>query len=110
MAKSLHDHVGSSYLSAKKLGERVLVGIVTGIKEELVRNPDGREETKHVLYIEGEPKGLVLNATNVDALTEIAGTDDPAEIVRKGIEVELRTEPCTFGGKKVEGIRVRLPS
>src|SRR5215510_3805917 len=99
---SLYDNVGSNYLSAKKLGGRTIVGTVVDIREERVRNPDGQEEKKHVLYLEGESKGLVLNNTNVEALVKAAGTYDPDEIVNKGIKVELRVEPVSFGSKRVD--------
>lgn|SRR5262245_1852853 len=103
---SLYDNVESSYLSAKKLGSRTIVGTVVDIREESVRNPEGKSETKHVLYLEGEPKGLVFNNTNVDALVKLAGTYDTDDIVRKGIKVELRVEPVSFGARKVDGIRL----
>ena len=103
---SIFDNVGSNYLSAKKLGTRTIVGTVDDIREELVRSPDGKEEKRHVLYIEGESKGLVLNSTNCDALAEIAGSDDPDVIINKAIKVELRVEKVPFANKKVDGIRV----
>ena len=103
---SLYDHVGGQYLSAKKLGNRVITGKVVDIAEEQVRGNDGSMDTKHVLYVEGEDKGLVLNTTNIETLIAMAGNDDENEVVRKEIEVELRTEMVSFGSKQVPGIRV----
>ena len=104
---SLYDHVGSQYLSAKKLGNRVIAGKVVNIATEQVRGNDGSLSEKHILYIEGEEKPLVLNATNADSVIAIAGgVVDEREIVRMGIEVELRTEMVQFGAKQVLGIRI----
>ena len=104
---SLYDHVGSQYLSAKKLGDKVLCGKVVDIVEEPVRGNDGSVELKHVLYLEGETKGLVLNATNIDSLVNASGGEsDPKLLLKKGIEVELRVEQVQFGPKKVPGIRL----
>ena len=107
---SLYDHVGSQYLSAKKLGDKVLRGKVVDINEEQIRGNDGSVELKHVLYLEGEPKGLVLNATNIDSLVSLAGETDPDGVVGKGIEVELRAEMVQFGNKQVPGIRLHPAS
>ena len=107
---SLFDHIGSQYLSAKKLGDKVLRGKVVDINEEQIRGNDGSVELKHVLYLEGEPKGLVLNATNIDSLVELAGESDPDAVVRKGVEVELRAEMVQFGNKQVPGIRLHPAS
>jgi hypothetical protein len=63
------------------------------------------DDRKPVLYFENQDKGLVLNATNIDALVAIFGTDESEAWI--GHVVELFTTGTTFQGRQTLGIRVR---
>lgn len=74
---------------------------------EPLRNNDGKEETKPVAYFEGAAKGLVLNVTNWDAITDIVGDDDSKSWPDH--RIELYSIPVEVRGKVTKGVRVRAP-
>ena len=69
---------------------------------------DGDKETKLVLYSKEDPRGLVLNKTNLDFLIQTTGTDETNEWTGKTFE--LFYDPNVFfSGKRVGGLKLRLP-
>lgn len=68
----------------------------------------GREkEEKPVLYFAKTEKGLVLNRTNGDILSEAFGDDSDNWI---GKVVQLYSDPnVIFAGKRVGGLRLQVP-
>jgi hypothetical protein len=94
----------SKYLRAADLnGNPVTVTIVSAPLETL-KNPEGKEQTKTVLYFRGTKKLLPLNVTNWDAVADICG-DDSDDWAGKAIE--LYPAKTQMGGKIVDCIRVR---
>jgi len=71
---------------------------------EVLKNPEGKEQHKTVLYFKGAKKALPLNVSNWDAVAEICGedTDDWS-----GGKIELYATKTHMGGKVVDCIRVR---
>jgi hypothetical protein len=65
------------------------------------------DDRKTVLYFDAQEKGLVLNATNIDTLVALFGTDESEFWIGK--TVELFTTNTTYQGKQTLGIRVRAP-
>ena len=59
---------------------------------------------KPVVYFHGEPRGLILNATNWDALEALFGPESDGWI---GHAIHLFTEPGTYQGKSYVGMRLR---
>ncbi|HUV71877.1 MAG TPA: hypothetical protein VMW25_02620, partial [Clostridia bacterium] len=101
------DEFFGDYLKVDELkGEKKLK--IKEVKiETLGRGGDAKE--KPVVYFEGLDKGLALNRINADALKEICGS---AEIESwPGNVVVLYVDPnVQFSGRRVGGIRVRVPS
>lgn len=93
----------STYLKAADLqGKRALVTI------SHVKMEDVADEPKPVLYFVGKEKGLVLNKTNSNMITEIIGSDETDHW--KGKAVTLYVTKVDFQGRRVDGIRVDYPS
>ena len=92
-----------SYLKCENLhGKRVLVTIDRVEKEKI------GEDQKFVLYFAGKDKGLVLNKTNAESITEIAGTDEMDDWT--GHKILLHPDKTKFGGKTVDCIRIAAPN
>lgn len=62
-------------------------------------------DPKPVMYFEGHDRALVLNATNIDTLVALFGTDESD--LWLGRSIQLFTTMTTFQGKQTLGIRVR---
>jgi hypothetical protein len=95
----------SKYLKASDLNKPIVVTIDSALMEVL-KNPEGKEQSKVVLYFRGAKKALPLNVTNWDAVAAICGedTDDwPSG------RIELYADKTRMGGKTVDCIRVRAP-
>ena len=95
----------SKYLKASDLNKPIVVTIESA-PLEMLKNPEGQEQRKTVLYFRGAKKALPLNATNWDTTAEICGedTDD-----WPGGKIELYADKTRMGGKTVDCIRVRAP-
>lgn len=80
-----------------------LVVTISGAKLERVGMGNDAAD-KPVLYFEEIDKGLVLNKTNANVLTDLFGTDDTDEW--EGRKVRLYAKDVEYQGKMVRGIRV----
>jgi hypothetical protein len=65
---------------------------------------DNKVTEKPVLYFQGAEKGLVLNRTNADALTDITGSDDSDDWLGKVVCV-YKTK-VRYGDKRVNAVRI----
>lgn len=107
----------SKYLKADDLksttgkGFREFSLTITGIKPEVLtsKNDDGSEkkENKWVMYFKGAEKGMVVNKTNAQAISDYYG-DDTDHWTGKKIILFVATVATPQGPKP--GIRVRVPS
>jgi hypothetical protein len=72
-----------------------------------LREMQGQDGEKRVLYFQGRTRGLVLNKTNAGAIADAYGDemDDWA-----GKDIVLFCDKTQFGGKQVPCIRVRIPA
>lgn len=91
----------SNYLKASDLEEDGLVVTISGVKME-----DIGDDNKPVAYFTGMDKGLVLNKTNAEAITQVVGTDETDDWT--GRRIKLYPTTTSFQGKPVECIRVHL--
>jgi hypothetical protein len=73
---------------------------------EMLKNPEGREVEKTIVYFVGAKKGLVLNQVNWDSVAEICGEDSDAW---PGGKITLFPTKVPMGGKMVDAVRVRRP-
>lgn len=95
------------YIKAADLqGANVRVLISKVIMEDLSRD-DAEPESKPVVYFQNKKAGMVLNKTNGDAISKIAGTDETDDWT--GVEIELFPTTVEAFGKMVDAIRVRPP-
>ncbi len=93
----------SNYLKAADLqGRRVAISISHVAIEDI------GDDHKPVLYFIGKEKGMVLNKTNANMITEITGTDETDHW--KGKAIVLYVAKVDFQGKRVDGIRVDYPA
>jgi hypothetical protein len=84
----------SKFLKAADIGDGERKFVISRIAYEEVGED---REMKHVVYFNGEKRGLVLNKTNATRIEFIAGSDDSNDWT--GLEVTLYTEVVSFGGK-----------
>jgi hypothetical protein len=96
----------SKWLSAADLPRPIVVEIIE-TNEEMVKGRDGLSTKKVVVYFRGAKKGLILNATNFDSISEITGELDTE--AWPGCHIELFPTQTEMGGKRVDCIRIRKP-
>ena len=92
----------SRFIKAADLKGGDIVVDIDSVKKEEVGDGD-----KFVLYFAGKQKGLVLNATNWDAIEHLTGCSDTADWT--GSKITLRAEPVSFRGQSTMGVRVKPP-
>ena len=90
----------SRFIKASDQKDQEVVVDIDRIEKEEVG-----DDNKYVLYFKGKQKGLVLNATNWDAIELLTGCPDTADWV--GSKIALRAEPVTFKGQSTMGVRVK---
>jgi hypothetical protein len=100
----LSDHRGGATLKCADLGQKEHLVQIESIREEEV----GEErERKLVARFEGKSKGLVLNDTNLETIEAAFGPNSDDAI---GGQVVAFVDPdVRYGGKRVGGIRLKLP-
>jgi hypothetical protein len=96
----------SKYLKAADLNGTPLTVMIVSAPLESLTSPEGKEQTKTVLYFRGTKKLLPLNVTNWDAVADIAGDDSDDWA---GHKIELYPTTTEMKGKIVDCIRVRAP-
>ena len=79
---------------------------IVDIATETFNQDDGTEDTKHVLYFDETPKGLILNKTNYNVLMKLYPAADTDEW--KGQRITLYAKEVDFRGNTTWGTRIRL--
>lgn len=97
----------SKYLKAADLKGKPITVTIERAPAETLKNPEGKEQTKTVLYFKGAKKSLPLNMTNWDACAAICG-DDTEDW--PGCRIELFPTTTAMAGKTVDCIRIRPPT
>jgi hypothetical protein len=93
----------SKYLKAADLPEGGKLFRIAKLEIHKI-GPD--QEEKYVLFFKGEPRQLVVNLTNWDAIAAFLDAESDNWV---GKEVVLFATTTTFGSKTVDCIRVRRP-
>ena len=96
----------SKYLKAADLNGRPVTITIKSAPYETLKNPEGKEQGKTVLYFVGGKKALPLNVVNWDSVAAICGDDTDAW---PGHQIELYPTVTSMGGKMVPCIRIRRP-
>lgn len=92
--------VFSTHLKAEELGAgKRLTVTIDHVEMEKVG-----DDHKPVMYFVGKQKGLALNKTNTNAITDILGTDESDDWT--GARIVLYTTKVDYQGKRVLAIRV----
>ena len=99
---NINDAFPSQFLKASDLkGMEVTVAI-----DRVEYEPVGRDkEMKAVLYFQGKEKGLVLNKTNANKITQL--TSSPITEEWEGFKVKLYPTETQYGGDTVDCIRIK---
>ena len=97
----------SKYLKKEEVGKGKLVTIRELQKENVAMENQAPEE-KYVLYFEEAHKGIVLNWTNIQLISQAVGSEETNDWIGKKI-VLFEDPNVSFGGKLTGGIRVRAP-
>lgn len=98
----------SRFLRAADLKTKPITAKIERAPIETLKGPDGKEDTKTVLYFAGTKKCLPLNRTNWDAVCDITGEDDSDRW--PGHKIELYAAVTELKGKPVDCVRIRAPA
>jgi single-stranded DNA-binding protein len=99
---NIQDAFPSNYLKASDLKGAQPIVTIDRVEFEAV----GRQrEMKPVVYFVGKEKGIVLNKTNANNITNIAGSAETDDW--NGVRVKLYATHVEFQGETVEAIRVK---
>jgi hypothetical protein len=98
----------SKYLKKEDVDPAVLVTI-DSFKQENVAREGSDPQMKWVMFLKEYEKGVVMNTTNGQILTQIFGTDEADEVVGEKIVLYLDPNVRDLTGKLVGGIRIRGP-
>ena len=96
----------SKYLKAADIGSNTWRVTVDEIRREELLAPDGRRQTKPVLYFRRIEKGMVLNVTNSRVIEHVYGEEMDDWV---GKELVLYTREVEARGQMMNAIRVRIP-
>lgn len=99
---NINDAFPSNYLKASDLKGRAIVVTIDRVEYELVGQ---NKEKKPVLYFVGKEKGIVLNKTNANKITQL--TESPVTEEWKGHAILLYPSETSFQGEMVDCIRVK---
>ena len=89
------------YLQTATVKAQPIVATISKLEMETV-GQGAEAKTKPVLYLENE-KPIVLNASNLETLSDAFGDDTDAWV---GHKIKIRCVKTQFQGKTVDGLRV----
>ena len=95
----------STYIKKEDVPQPVIV-TVRGVEEKNVAPTGQPDEFKWIVYFSEFEKGLVLNSTNINSLSQACHSTDTDDW--NGKEVVLYTDPTVaYAGKVIGGLRIR---
>jgi hypothetical protein len=100
---TLEEAFPSRFLKAADLGGKPRVVEIVAANEEDLKDLQGKQQKKTVVYFRGMKKSLPLNKTNFEALTRITGEDDSNDF--PGHTVLMLPTKTEMAGKTVDCIR-----
>jgi hypothetical protein len=89
------------YLAASDVQERPRIATISHLSNEEVGKGD-EAENKHVLYLEGDVKPIIVNRTNWQTLEDAFGDSDDWP----GHKVKIKCGRTPFQGKMVDCLRL----
>jgi hypothetical protein len=103
---NINDLFPSKFLKAHELQGHTPTVTIERVGVEQVRNRI-KTDTKAVLYFTGKSKGMLLNKTNAQTVTEIAGS--PLTERWAGVAITLYATTATFDKTTHDVIRIKAP-
>jgi hypothetical protein len=104
---NINDIFPSKFLKAHELQGKTPTVTIDHVGVEQVRGRQ-KTDTKAVLYFRGKAKGMLLNKTNAQSVTQIARSPLTEQWV--GVAVTLYATTATFGTDVHEVIRIKAPA
>lgn len=104
---NINDIFPSKFLKAHELQGKTPTVTIDRVGVEQVRGRQ-KTDTKAVLYFRGKAKGMLLNKTNAQSVTQIARSPLTEQWV--GVAVTLYATTATFGTDVHEVIRIKAPA
>ena len=97
----------SNYIKSAELQGREFALVMDHVEIKELDDTNGGKTKKPILYFANAQKGLVLNVVNSNTIKDAYGseTDD-----WNGKKIILYATKVEFGGKMVDGLRVRIPT
>ena len=96
----------SKYLKHEELDGHDLDFTISRVERHKMKNNDGVEERKFVVFFSEMEKGMILNATNMKTITKLMNSNESDEWVGKRITVYTKDD-IEMGGELKSGLRVR---
>lgn len=96
------------YLKKEDIPDSGLLARIRGAKEDTLEEDDGSQQSKMILFFHGLEKGLVMNATNINVLIDMTGTEETDDWIDREIEIYV-DHGVMLRGKRVGGVRLRAP-
>jgi hypothetical protein len=93
----------SKFMKASDLNGRAVVATIASVDSEEV----GKDQRYVVRFVEAGVKPLVLNLTNGETISDVAGSEDVDDW--PGQKIEIFPSSTSFQGKRVACLRVRVP-
>jgi hypothetical protein len=98
------DEYGGRFVKAEHL-DKPFVGVVERVEKVEVNKDDGT--AKPVLYFDGRERGVVLNATRYNFMSELCKSRDTDNWI--GTRVGVRRGKVNFAGKRVDCVELCQP-
>ena len=99
---NINDTFPSKHLKSENIGNATPTVTIAQVTFEAI----GQEKTmKPVLYFVGKEKGMVLNKTNANRISEMVGSTETDHWA--GFQIQLYVAEVEYQGKTVPGLRVR---
>ncbi len=96
----------SKFLKHQELDGQDWVVTIDRVERQEMKNNDGKQEKKFVLFFKEIEKGMILNATNMHTITTLLKSDESENWAGKKITLYTKDD-IEMGGKLVPGLRVR---
>jgi hypothetical protein len=102
-----NDVFPSKYLKAEDalFDNGDVIGTIKDVQLDNLKNREGREENKPIMYFKELPKGMVVNKTNWAICAKLFGSDDSDDWL--GERVSLTTVEVDAFGEVVKAIRIK---
>lgn len=97
-----YGHLYSSYFKATDVTKEGLPLTIVKVKPELPSRDAEKEQL--VLYVEEDPRGVVLNVTRYNAMVSLFDSDDTDAWV--GGKIKLIPHRTTYKGKPTQGYTI----